>query len=242
MKYSQEILDILNHHEEVDVAGLSPQQAQFVEHYVRHLQPARAAQAAGYSPAYAAQLLRLAPIQSAIAARRERLQRYCPVVPHDIAAELQELAFASLGDVGDLQPDGKFLLKPGLTRQDLKAVRKITTKTTSRMTEEGIVDETTLTVEMYNKIDASRALSEIMGYSQNPENFKETNVDHGQQAIPDFSQWPADVAEKLYSLVRQEHAKTITPETTVAPIEVEHRPITKGEDDEAEPTKSGGTA
>ena len=92
-----------------DMSKLTPRRAEFVRQYIKSLNAAGAARAAGYAPSSAntegSRLLANADVQQAISEARAQLAEREQVTPERIVSELASIAFSDLGDYFRL--DGK---------------------------------------------------------------------------------------------------------------------------------------
>ena len=92
-----------------DMSKLTPRRAEFVRQYIKSLNAAGAARAAGYAPSSAntegSRLLANADVQHAISEARAQLAEREQVTPERIVSELASIAFSDLGDYFRL--DGK---------------------------------------------------------------------------------------------------------------------------------------
>ena len=95
---------------ELDVSGLTPRQARFVQEYLIDLNGTQAAIRAGYSPRTAnrqgARLLSYAGIQAAIQNAMKQREKRTEITADRVVKELAKIAFADLKDFVEFGPDG----------------------------------------------------------------------------------------------------------------------------------------
>ena len=94
------------------MSKLTPRRSEFVRQYIKSLNAAAAARAAGYAPSSSknegSRLLANVDVQQAISEARAQLAEREQVTPERIVSELASIAFSDLGDYFRLGgPDGK---------------------------------------------------------------------------------------------------------------------------------------
>ena len=149
--------------------ALSARQRRFVEEYVASANGTQAAIKAGYSPStasvQASRLLAKDKIRAAIQVEAAPLREKLQITQERVVEETGKLGFSDLRDVARWNEEGLVLLPSDEIDADAAAaIKKITSRTTKRLTKSG--DEVVMTyttIELHDKVAALDKLAKLLG-------------------------------------------------------------------------------
>lgn len=162
-----------------DRRSASAKHKRFAEEYILDLNATKAAERAGYSPKTARQqgqrLLSHAAVEKMITELKAARRETTGDLAHRVIRELELIAFADIGDVFNVDADGKVTVRPldQLTPEQRRAIAEITQVTTEKTAERYVGDDrydgktftekVRLSVKHHSKISALKMLVDHLG-------------------------------------------------------------------------------
>lgn len=194
--------------ESLDFSGLTAKEAAFCDAYIDSVNASLACRIAGYADDKSGWvMLRKPHIQEAIRLRRLRYQRVMQVVPSDCIKELVASAFSNIGDYCSWDAEGnvRFVDPATLSRIELSAIKKIRSRTVIKRSESGEDVNTTMEIELHDKLNAINKLGEFLPSLKQVAAISESKEEDAR----DLRSWPDELVEQVAAFIKEKTAHIV---------------------------------